>query len=234
MQNIMSTTQHMHKRVLVVEDRLSVRTMIADYLTQQQYGVAVASNGSEALQLCQAQEFDCILLDLMMPVMDGADFLCRLRATSTVPVLVISAKIEERDKIEILELGADEYVNKPISMREILARMQALIRRATMSQPTTAPSTTVRLSTTTRAVLVGANTFELTSTEYRILELLLSEPGKVFGRSDFAVHLYGSDDHKIARSLDMHVRNLRSKIEPNPENPTYIITVYGAGYRIQL
>jgi DNA-binding response OmpR family regulator len=92
----------------------------------------------------------------------------------------------------------------------------------------------VRLSTTTRAVLVGANTFELTSTEYRILELLLSEPGKVFGRSDFAVHLYGSDDHKIARSLDMHVRNLRSKIEPNPENPTYIITVYGAGYRIQL
>lgn len=234
MTNLLSTTPLLHKHILVVEDRLSVRTMIADYLTQQHYVVAVASNGSEALQLCHTQEFDCILLDLMMPVMDGSEFLRRLRATSMVPVLVISAKIEERDKIEALELGADEYVNKPISMREILARMQALIRRATMAHTVTPATPTIRLDSSTRNVMVGQLIIELTSTEYRILELLLSDTGKVFSRSDFAVHLYGSDDHKIARSIDMHVRNLRSKIEPNPDNPIYIITVYGAGYRIQM
>lgn len=227
-------TPIVNKHILVVEDRLSVRTMIADYLTQQQYTVTVASNGSEAIQLCQTQVFDCVLLDLMMPVMDGAEFLRRLRMHSTVPVLVISAKIEERDKIEALDIGADEYVSKPISMREILARMQALIRRATMVQPPPAPQLAIRLDTATRNVVVNGTSIELTSTEYRILELLLSNPGRVFGRDDFAMHLYGKADHKIARSIDMHIRNVRSKIEPNPDNPIYIITVYGAGYRIQV
>jgi DNA-binding response OmpR family regulator len=230
----MSTPVILNKRILVVEDRLSVRTMIADFLSQHQYTVSVASNGQEALLLCQNQEFDCVLLDLMMPVMDGAEFLRRLRSISTVPVLVISAKIEERDKIEALELGADEYVSKPISMREILARMQALIRRASLTYPQPPLYSSVRLDTTTRSVIVGKSHIELTSTEYRIIELLLSEPGRVFGRHEFALHLYGTEDHKIARSIDMHIRNLRSKIESNPDNPEHIITVYGAGYRIQL
>lgn len=230
----MSIPAILNKRILVVEDRLSVRTMIADYLSQHQYTVSAASNGQEALLLCQNQEFDCVLLDLMMPVMDGAEFLRRLRSISTVPVLVISAKIEERDKIEALELGADEYVSKPISMREILARMQALIRRASLAYPQPPLHPTVRLDTTTRSVIVGKSHIELTSTEYRIIELLLSEPGRVFGRHEFALHLYGKEDHKIARSIDMHIRNLRSKIESNPDNPAHIITVYGAGYRIQL
>ena len=223
-----------NKRILVVEDRLSVRTMIADYLTQHQYTVAVASNGHEALLLCQQQEFDCVLLDLMMPVMDGKEFLRRLRMISMVPVIVISAKLEERDKIEALELGADEYVNKPISMREILARLQALNRRASLTQPQVGTPQSVHLDSMTRNALVGRIPVELTSTEYRILELLLTDPGHVFSRADFAQHLYGKEDFKTARSIDMHIRNLRSKIEPHPDNPIYIITVYGAGYRIQL
>lgn len=231
---LMTTPVVLNKRILVVEDRLSVRTMIADYLSQHQYTVSAASNGHEALLLCQQQEFDCIILDLMMPVMDGTEFLRRLRMISMVPVLVISAKLEERDKIEALELGADEYVNKPISMREILARLQALIRRATLTHPQVGAPQWVQIDPVTRNALVGRIPVELTSTEYRILELLLTEPGRVFSRTDFAQHLYGNEDHKIARSLDMHIRNLRSKIEPHPDNPIYIITVYGAGYRIQL
>ena len=151
-----------NKRILVVEDRLSVRTMIADYLTQHQYTVAVASNGHEALLLCQQQEFDCVLLDLMMPVMDGKEFLRRLRMISMVPVIVISAKLEERDKIEALELGADEYVNKPISMREILARLQALIRRASLTQPQVGTPQSVQLDSMTRNALVGRIPVELT------------------------------------------------------------------------
>lgn len=230
----MTTTPHTAKQVLVVEDRLSVRTMIADYLTQHQYTVSVASNGQDAIHICHNQEFDCVLLDLMMPGMDGFQFLRRLRAISNVPVIVISAKIEERDKIEALELGADEYVNKPISMREILARIQALIRRASSSYPLAATPASISLDRTLRNVIVGQTVIELTSTEYRIIELLFSEPGRVFARSEFAHHLYGKDNHKIARSLDMHIRNLRSKIEPKPDNPIYIITVYGVGYRIQV
>ncbi|MFM7680190.1 MAG: response regulator transcription factor [Roseiflexaceae bacterium] len=230
----MTTSVILNKRILVVEDRLSVRTMIADYLSQHQYAVSVASNGHEALLLCQQQEFDCVILDLMMPVMDGTEFLRRLRMISMVPVLVISAKLEERDKIEALELGADEYVNKPISLREILARLQALIRRATLTQPQVGTPQSVQLDSVTRNALVRRIPVELTSTEYRILELLLTDPGRVFSRTNFAQHLYGKEDHKIARSIDMHIRNLRSKIEPHPDNPIYIITVYGAGYRIQI
>jgi DNA-binding response OmpR family regulator len=219
------------KYLLVVEDRFNVRMMMSEYLTQQQFDVTTASNGVEALEHCQQQLFDCILLDLMMPTMNGIDFLRELRKTINTPVIVISAKLEESDKILALEHGADEYITKPVSMRELTARINALLRRIDIQS--NKPAAKVQLSSNGRTVVVQNRAVDLTPTEYKILEALVTQPNKILSRKEIAVALYGSDTVNIDRSIDVHIRNIRSKIEADAENPVYITTVYGAGYRFQ-
>lgn len=219
------------KYLLVVEDRFNVRMMMSEYLTQQQFDVTTASNGLEALEHCQQRQFDCILLDLMMPTMNGIDFLRELRKSTNVPVIVISAKLEESDKITALEHGADEYITKPVSMRELTARINALLRRVAIQ--TNKPVTKVQLSNNGRTVLLHNRSVDLTPTEYKILEALVSQPNKILSRKEIACALYGSETVNIDRSIDVHIRNIRSKIESDADNPIYITTVYGAGYRFQ-
>ncbi len=217
--------------LLVVEDRFNVRMMMSEYLTQQQFDVTTASNGLEALEHCQQRQFDCILLDLMMPTMNGIDFLRELRKSTNVPVIVISAKLEESDKITALEHGADEYITKPVSMRELTARINALLRRVAMQHHQ--PITKIQLSNNGRTVVLHNRTVDLTPTEYKILEALVTQPNKILSRKEIAVALYGNDMVNVDRSIDVHIRNIRSKIEVDADNPVYITTVYGAGYRFQ-
>ena len=225
-------------RILIVEDRMSIRTLIADYLTQQAYEVFQAHNGVDALNQCSTQTFDCILLDFMMPQMDGMTFLKELRKTSTVPVIIMSAKLEEYDKIEALNAGADEYITKPVSMREVVARLQAIIRRAnntfsttlSVSQPN--PHAAIRIDEYSHTVFLHNMPIAATSTEYKIIAHLMKNQGKIVTRQEFGVVLYGNENVKIERSIDMHIKNIRNKIEPNPDNPIYILTAYGLGYRM--
>lgn len=218
--------------LLVVEDRFNVRMMMSEYLTQQQFDVTTASNGVEALEHCQQRQFDCILLDLMMPTMNGFEFLQELRKSTNVPVIVISAKLEESDKITALEHGADEYITKPVSMRELTARINALLRRVAMQN--NQPTARIQLSVNGRTVILNNRSVDLTPTEFKILEALVTQPNKILSRKEIAVALYGTESVNIDRSIDVHIRNIRSKIEVDADNPVYITTVYGAGYRFQL
>lgn len=220
------------KYLLVVEDRFNVRMMMSEYLTQQQFDVTTASHGLEALEHCHKRQFDCVLLDLMMPTMNGLDFLRELRKTTNVPVIVISAKLEESDKITALEHGADEYITKPVSMRELTARINALLRRVSMQSATTVAK--LQLSSNGRTVVTSHRSVDLTPTEFKILEALVAQPNKILSRKEIATALYGNESVNIDRSIDVHIRNIRSKIEVDADNPVYITTVYGAGYRYQI
>lgn len=226
-----------NQRILIVEDRISIRTLVTDYLVQQGYEVSQAQNGIEALKQCYTGTYDCVLLDLMMPQMDGMTFLRELRQISTVPVIVMSAKLEEFDKIEALNAGADEYITKPVGMREVVARIQAIIRRVNNmpARGYSAPQNqinTLSFDEQRRIVFLNNKTVPLTNTEYKIITHMLKNIGKIITRQEFGQILYGSDTIKIDRSIDMHIKNIRHKIEPDLENPIYIMTVYGVGYRM--
>lgn len=220
------------KHILIVEDRVSVRTMMADYL-KSSFSVSVADNGLEALRILEQQTFDCVLLDLVMPTMDGIEFLTILRAKSNVPVLVISAKIDENDIVTALELGADEYITKPVSMRSVAARMHAIMRRTSQGAGAEKLLPFV-LNAQSRSVLINQREIMLTNIEFKILELLYTHANTVLSRQEISDVIYGVDRPNMSRSIDVHIRNLRLKIEPDPNEPTYITTVYGNGYRCKL
>ena len=226
-----------NQRILIVEDRINILTLITDYLVQQNYDVSQAQNGIDALKLCRTHTYDCVLLDLMMPQMDGMTFLHELRRISTVPVIVMSAKLEEVDKIEALNAGADEYITKPVGMREVVARVQAIIRRVN-NMPAlgrSAPQNQINalsFDEYRRTVFLNNNSVSLTNTEYKIITPMLKNIGKIITRQEFGQMLYGSDAIKLDRSIDMHIKNIRHKIEPDQDNPIYIVTIYGVGYRM--
>lgn len=219
--------------ILIVEDRVSVRTMMADYL-KQTFEVVIASDGREALIQLQRHTFACILLDLMMPGMDGFTFLSELRTQYTTPVMVISARLDEADKIHALELGADEYVTKPISMREVAARVNAIIRRTTQAYGETSAQEPIRLDEKRRCVIIRQQEYTLTSTEFKILNVLYQHHDEAISRTTISMALQTSNSSNIDRAIDVHIRNIRNKIEPNPDEPRYILTVYGVGYRLKL
>jgi DNA-binding response OmpR family regulator len=219
--------------ILIVEDRVSVRTMMADYL-KQTFEVVIASDGREALIQLQHHTFACILLDLMMPGMDGFTFLSELRTQYTTPVMVISARLDEADKIHALELGADEYVTKPISMREVAARVNAIIRRTTQAYGETSTQEPIRIDEKRRCVIIRQQEYTLTSTEFKILNVLYQHHDEAISRTTISMALQTSNSSNIDRAIDVHIRNIRNKIEPNPDEPRYILTVYGVGYRLKL
>ncbi|MBP7690508.1 MAG: response regulator transcription factor [Anaerolineales bacterium] len=224
----------MPKTILVVDDKASVRQLLADYLGGQGYRVVPAANGREALFAVRHEPPDLILLDIMMPEMDGYEFLRQYRRDQRTPVIVITAREEESDAVLGLELGADDYVIKPFRMRELAARVRAALRRA---EPEAAGAKPWRvgdlvMDEATHTVTVRGQGVNLTPTEFNLLAVFMRSPGQVFTRQQLADRLAEDGYAGLERTLNVHIRNVRIKIETDPENPLYIETVYGVGYRL--
>jgi DNA-binding response OmpR family regulator len=224
----------MTKTILVVDDKASVRQLVRDYLAEQGYKVVTASNGREALYTARHENPDAILLDIMMPEMDGFQFLQQYRRERSVPVIILTARVEESDAVMGLELGADDYVLKPFRMRELLARVRAVLRRAEPGDPNRKPVHVgdIVLDEATHTVTVRGKAVGLTPTEFNLLGLMLRAPGQVFTREQLADRLAEVGYSGLERTLNVHIRNLRTKIEPDPDEPHYIETVFGVGYRL--
>jgi len=221
------------KTILVVDDKANVRQLLSDYLTGQSFKVVTATNGREALYAARHETPDVILLDIMMPEMDGYEFLRQYRRERSVPVIIITAREEETDAVLGLELGADDYVIKPFRMRELLARVRAVLRRAEPANPGTKPLHVgdILLDEATHTVTVAGQPANLTPTEFNLLGLLMRSPGQVLMRQQLADRLTEDGYAGLERTLNVHIRNLRAKIEPDPGHPRYIETVFGVGYR---
>jgi DNA-binding response OmpR family regulator len=221
------------KTILVVDDKANVRTLIREYLSAEGFRVVTAENGQVALYTARQEKPDLILLDIMMPEMDGLEFIRAYRKESETPVILLTAKLEESDKVIGLELGADDYITKPFGMRELVARIHTVLRR---SGQIPHPSARLQigeilLDRTSHSVTVGERPVHLTPSEFDLLALLMDAPGRVFSRLDLLEDLQGTSFEGVARTIDVHIRNLRTKIESDPASPRYIETVFGIGYR---
>ncbi len=226
----------MAKKILVVDDKSELRTLLKSYLAQEGFEVVTAGDGQEALYVARHEKPNLIILDLMMPEMGGYEFMRAYNRQADTPVVILTAKIEENDKVLGLELGADDYVTKPFSPRELTARVRAVLRRA--EKQTTAKeilrSGGIELDWEGRTTTVDGQLVELTPSEFALLATLMAAPGRVFSRLELLDRLQGTAYEGYERTIDVHIRNLRAKIEPEAANPTYIETVYGAGYRFSM
>jgi len=226
----------MSKTILVVDDTASLRRMVQSYLTQEGFRVVTAADGQEALMVARQEQPDLILLDLMMPNMGGYDFIRAYGKDGHAPIIVLTAKLEESDKVLGLELGADDYVTKPFSPRELTARVRAVLRRAssTPAAPDLVRAADVTLDRTSRIVTVAERRVELTPSEFDLLATLMVAPGRVFSRLELLDRLQGTAYEGYERTIDVHIRNLRAKLEPDPRHPRYVETVFGVGYRFAI
>ena len=225
----------MAHKVLVVEDDPGITHVIRLYLEQDGHQVATAADGSAGLKLARQSDPDLIVLDLMLPRLDGMEICRALRQESDVPIIMVTARVSEADRLAGLDLGADDYVLKPFSPRELAARVRAVLRR------TARPSASHGLSSieygeicidlARRTVAVGPNKPSLTPTEFRLLTTLAAEPGRAFTRDQIIDRVLGYDFEGFDRTVDVHVANLRRKVEPHVGRPRYIQTVHGVGYR---
>ena len=223
-------------RVLVVEDEESYADALSYMLRKEGYDVSLAATGPEALAEFDRNGADIVLLDLMLPGLPGTEVCRQIRAVSNVPVIMVSAKDDEVDKIVGLELGADDYVTKPYSSRELVARVRAVLRR--QSEPEELVSTTVqagpvRMDIERHVVSVGGEQIALPLKEFELLEMLLRNSGRVLTRGQLIDRVWGSDYVGDTKTLDVHVKRLRSKIEPDASAPRYLITVRGLGYKFE-
>jgi DNA-binding response OmpR family regulator len=221
---------------MVVDDDAAIRRMLRVNLEQEGFRIVTASNGREALFVLREEKPDLIILDLMMPEMGGYEFMRSYSQESDTPVIILTAKIEETDKVLGLEFGADDYLTKPFSMRELIARIRALLRRIDKLTGKSADTPPVRiggilLDMDSRLVTVQGERVSLTPSEFDILAVLMNAPNRVFSRLDLMEQLQGVALEGYERSIDVHIRNLRVKIELDPSQPKYIETVYGMGYR---
>jgi DNA-binding response OmpR family regulator len=221
------------KKILVVDDKKELRTLLKSYLTQEEFEVVTAGDGREALFVARSEKPDLIILDLMMPEMGGYEFMRIYNREADTPIIVLTAKLDENDKVLGLELGADDYVTKPFSPRELTARVRAVLRRmekANQEQDILRAENIV-VDRVGRVVTVDGKDVDLTPSEFDLLYTLMSTPGRVFSRLELLDRLQGTAYEGYERTIDVHIRNLRTKVEPDPSNPQYIETVYGAGYR---
>jgi two-component system alkaline phosphatase synthesis response regulator PhoP len=221
--------------ILVVDDKASVRTVVRDYLTEEGFRVVTAENGRMALYVARHEKPDLILLDIMMPEMGGYEFLRAYRKERNTPVILLTARIEESDKVLGLELGADDYVTKPFGIRELVARIRAVLRRV-------APEATSRavlrggdllLDLDAHTVHVGGQPIRLTPSEFELLATLMASPGRAFTRLELLERLQGIAIEGAEHTVNTHIHNLRGKIEPDPSRPRYIEAVFGVGYRFR-
>ena len=224
----------MPQTILIVDDEKRLVSLVESYLTQEGYRVATAYNGKEALAVAKKENPDLIILDIMMPEMNGYDFMHVHRAEHDTPIIMLTAKVEDDDKIIGLELGADDYVVKPFKPRELMARVRNVLRRAGKSEPTgkTLKVADIVLDRDSREVLVGERNIDLTPSEFDLLAALMATPGRVFSRLDLLDVIQGVRYEGYERTIDTHIKNLRAKVEDDPRNPTHIETVYGVGYRL--
>jgi DNA-binding response OmpR family regulator len=224
------------KTVLVVDDQANVRLLIRDYLTHEGFRVVEAEDGRQALLVARHEQPDIILLDIMMPEVGGYEFLRAYRKEGQAPIILLTAKQEESDKVLGLELGADDYVTKPFGMRELAARIRAVLRRVAgepEGKPAVLRAADIVVDRSAHAVGVGGRNVSLTPSEFELLSILICTPGRVYTRAQLLERLQGTEAEGLERTIDVHVRNLRAKIEPNPSAPRYIETVFGVGYRFR-
>jgi DNA-binding response OmpR family regulator len=223
----------MSKTIMVVDDEPRLLSLVKAYLEQGGYQVVTAGNGRDALFVARQEKPDLIVLDIMMPEMDGHEFMRVHRREQSTPIILLTAKVEEDDKIIGLELGADDYVTKPFSPRELLARVRAVLRRGTQ---TATKSNRLRVADVLLdfdhyLVEVAGQRINLTRSEFDLLAILMAAPGRAYSRFDLLDKLQGTTFEGSARTVDVHIKNLRGKIEENPRQPRYVETVYGVGYR---
>lgn len=223
----------MDRTILVVEDERQIAEIAGDYLRRAGFAVVVATSGESALQLARTRRPALVVLDLGLPKVDGLAVARTLRRESDVPIIMLTARVEESDRLLGLEVGADDYVTKPFSPRELVARVQAVLRRA--SRPET-PSDRLQLGDLTldmpRLKLTrGPEVIDLTATEFQLLAVMARQPGRVFTRAQLLDAVHGKDGEPFDRAIDAHIKNIRRKIEHDPRFPKYVETVYGIGYR---
>src|SRR5687767_2710724 len=225
-------------RILLVDDEQPIQTLLSFPLQRDGYDVVQASDGREALTRFSEQTFDLVVLDVMMPRMDGLEVCRRLRARSSVPIIMLTAKSEEIDKVLGLELGADDYITKPFSMREFRSRVKAVLRRAELvrgdengDEPLVQGELMVDYSK--RQVEVRDQPVRLTYVEFEILSTLARAPGRVFSRTMLLERLWGDSQYRDPRTIDVHIRHLREKLERDPKAPEYLFTVRGVGYHFR-
>lgn len=225
----------MNKRVLVVEDDRKTSHLVSTYLQKDGYRVAAAYDGKEALDVARRTHPDLVILDLMLPEMDGLDVCRLLRAESKVPIIMLTARTTEDDKLLGLGLGADDYVTKPFSPRELVARVRAVLRRTADAEQQDLEDVSfgdLTVSFSRHEVTARGQVANLTPTEFRILEVLARNPGRAFTRLQLIDNVRGLDFEGLERTIDVHVMNLRRKIEPDASHPRYVKTVTGMGYKL--
>ncbi len=223
----------MPQTVMVVDDEKRLVSLVQSYLEQAGYRVVTAFNGREALGVAEREKPELIILDLMMPEMDGNEFIEVYRRQHATPIIVLTARVEEEEQVIGLDLGADDYVTKPFRPRELMARVRAVLRRTGQVEPPARVlnASGITLSRDDRSVKVNGRYVDLTPSEFDLLAALMSAPGRVFSRLDLLDIIQGIRYEGYQRTIDLHIKNLRNKIEPNPRAPHFVETVYGAGYR---
>jgi DNA-binding response OmpR family regulator len=226
-------------RILLVDDEQAIQTLLSYPLRKDGYEVVQASDGNEALERFAEGPYDLVVLDVTMPRLDGLEVCRRMRASSTVPIIMLTARAEEQDKVLGLELGADDYITKPFSMAEFRSRVKAALRRAAMplaaegDQDTVLRSGAVRIDLARRAVHLGDAEVRTTFVEFEILAALARDPGRVLSREMLLERIWGDSAYRDPRTIDVHIRHLREKLETDPREPEYLFTVRGAGYRFR-
>ncbi len=224
-------------RVLVVDDEPTVREVVIGYLRRDGHEVAEAEDGTTAVELLDQEDFDLVVLDMMLPGVNGLDILRRIRAAGEMPVIMLTARAEESDRVAGLELGADDYVVKPFSPRELAARVNGVLRRVSPKPAETAEVLTfdgLVIDNRSREVRCGDTLIDLTPKEFDVLAHLAGAPRQVFSRADLLHDVWqSSPDWQDPATVTVHVRRIRNKIEPDPENPRWITTVWGVGYRFE-
>jgi DNA-binding response OmpR family regulator len=222
------------RTVLIVDDEPKIVQLARDYLEHAGFAVLTAGDGPSAIQVVRTRRPDLVVLDLGLPQLDGLDVTRTVRAESSTPIVMLTARDDELDKLLGLELGADDYITKPFSPRELVARVRAVLRRserATETGQTLAVGDLV-LDIPRMRTEVGGSAVELTSTEFSILATMARQPGRVFTRSQLLDAVRGVAFESYERAIDTHIKNIRRKIEPEPREPRYLLTVYGVGYRL--
>jgi DNA-binding response OmpR family regulator len=222
------------RSILVVEDEMKIARLVRDYLEDAGFEVTVTGDAGSAISSARGSRPDLIVLDLGLPDRDGLDVTRELRRTSNVPIVMLTARGDETDRVAGLELGADDYVVKPFSPKELVARVRSVLRRADAAReggPEVLRAADLEVDVPRMRVKVGDRPVDLTPTEFQLLATLVREPGRVFTRGQLLDAVHGVEIESYERAIDAHVKNIRKKIEPTPGAPRYVLTVHGVGYR---
>jgi len=225
-------------KILIVDDEQKVLNVIKAYLIKEGFEVLTSTDGEEALNLFKSEPIHLIILDLMLPKMSGEEICSKIRATSSVPIIMLTAKTEEENKIEGLAIGADDYITKPFSNRELVSRVKAIIRRTYRDNNPLAELLIINngdleINVEKMIIKKQGKSITLTSNEFKVLIALLTNPGQIFSREQLVTKAFGIDYDGFNRTVDTHIKNIRYKIEDDPKNPKYIISIYGIGYKFQ-